>query len=233
MTEQKEDIMLGEKDLEFLAQSLPFWQSLSLSEKDLIRENTRFQSYHKGMLQYGSRSECAGLILVQSGQLRAYINSDDGREISLYRLLPLDICIMSASCMLKNLSFEIQLSTEKNSALYIIPTPVFESISNQNPAVKSFLLELMSARFSDVMWVLEQLVFSNVGKRLASVLLEQSVLSGALVLEVTHEEIAKDIGTAREVVTRLLKQFQLDGMVKLFRSRIEIINENKLRRFAE
>ena len=122
----------GESD--FLVQSLPFWQSLAEKGRSKVLDNTVFRSFNRGVLSRNNSRECAGLFLIKSGQLRAFINSDDGREISLYRLLPLDICIMSASCMLKNLSFEINLFAEKKTELFIIPTPVFERLSAENSA---------------------------------------------------------------------------------------------------
>lgn len=221
--------MLDQENSAFLSDCLPFWKDLSEEQRLSVIRNTRYRMYEKDAFHIRSAEECAGLVIVKSGQLRAFITSEDGKEISLYRLLPMDICIMTASCMLKNLNFEINLELEKKSELLILPTPVFEKISEQNAAVKTFTLNLVSSRFSDVMWVLEQLVFSNTGKRLAQELMEQSNLAGSMQLEITHEEIARDIGTAREVVTRLLKQFQLDHLVKLSRSKIEIMDMDGLR----
>jgi CRP/FNR family transcriptional regulator len=224
--------MLNKKEKEFLSDSLSFWQSLTSEERSLIQEFSVLRSFKKGSLVSESVAGCSGLFIVKTGQLRAFINSADGREISLYRLLPLDVCIMTASCMIKNLSFDVSLCSEKDSELIIIPTNQFEKISKNNPIVKDFMLQIVSSRFSDVMWVLEQLVFTNVGRRLAAALLEHSSLSGSTILNITHIDIANEIGTAREVVTRLLKQFQLDGMVKLSRSRIEITDIAKLGKYS-
>jgi CRP/FNR family transcriptional regulator len=160
------------------------------------------------------------------------MTSEDGKEMTLYRLLPQDVCIMTAACMLKNVNFDIFLEAEKACALIVIPTNIYEALDAANPYVKSFSLDMVSSRFSDVMWVVEQLVFSSFGKRLAALLLEQSVLAASDTITLTHESIARDLGSAREVVTRGLSQFQLEGMVKLSRGKIKIIDEEKLRQFS-
>ena len=224
---------MGGIDLtKFLEECLSFWHFLDETQKKNILTNVITKNYEKNTALYCGGSECAGLVIVKSGQLRAFITSEDGKEISLYRLLPHDICIMSVSCMLKDINFHISLEMEKDCELIIIPANIYQKINEENGVVKSLTLNLLSSRFSDVMWVLEQLVFSNMGKRLAAVLIEQSILADSLVLEITHDDIAKDLGSAREVVSRLLKQFQFDKLVVLSRSKIEIVDLIRLKKFA-
>lgn len=209
--------------------TLPFWEDLSSKDKLMISENAVTQHYKQGSLLYFGGGECKGLEIIWSGQVRVFINSPKGGEITLYRLLPCDICILSAACMIKNLDFDIHMEMEKDSDIVIIPRSIFKKLSGENIAVKDFTLELLSSRFSDVMWLVNQLVFSNMGQRLAQALLEQCQLSGSDTIAITHEILAKDLGTAREVVTRLLKQFQLDGYVKLSRGSIQILNAEHLK----
>jgi len=180
------------------------------------------------ILNHGG-DECSGVEILKSGMERVYISSPDGREITLYRLLDNDVCMMSAACMLNNISFNISLEAETDCEIIIIPPEIYQCLSDSNTAVKNFTLELVSSKFTDVMWLLEQLVFSNMGSRLANALIEHVALNGGNILDITHEKIASDLGTAREVVTRLLKQFQLDGLVSLSRGKIEVINEKALR----
>jgi CRP/FNR family transcriptional regulator len=213
---------------EFLQNSLPFWEELSENEKELLFTGAKLQIRNAGMiLNYGG-GECSDVEIVKSGMERIYISSPDGREITLYRLLDNDFCMMSAACMLNNISFSISLEAETDCEIILIPHEIYQRLFDSNNAVKNFTLELVSSKFTDVMWLLEQLVFSNMGSRLAGVLIEHSVLNGTNSLDITHEKIASDLGTAREVVTRLLKQFQLDGLVSLSRGKIEIINEKAL-----
>lgn len=212
----------------FLKNTLPFWKNLNKNEQNLILNNYTETSFSKNTILSGANNECTGFIIVKNGQLRIYSNSSEGKEITLYRLLELDSCIFSASCMLKNINFDISISFEKDSSILIIPSEIFNELNETNPYVKSFVLDLVSSRFSDVMWIFEQYVFSNMAQRLSSTLIELSALNDSKSLEITHDYIARELGTAREVVTRLLKQFQDDNIVKLSRNKIEILNIDQL-----
>lgn len=219
---------MNQQELQYLAKHLSFWNHLGAAEKSDAEACAFVAAYPKGRKLYGGNKECLGLVLVESGQLRAFINSKDGKEISLYRLLSMDVCILSASCMIKNMNFDINIEAEKDSRLHVLPTDCFNRLSNGNIFVKNFALELMSARFSEVMWVFDQYVFGTAAGRLAGFLLEQSKLQETDALKITHEAVANDLGTAREVVTRLLKHFVTDGMVSVGRGTIQILNRNKL-----
>lgn len=224
---------MNQQEREYLAKHLSFWRHLSDAEKADAESCIFAAGYTKGRKLYGGNKECLGLVLVESGQLRAFITSREGKEISLYRLLSMDVCILSASCMIKNLNFDINIEVEKDSRLFVLPTDCFNRLSNRNIAVKNFALELMSARFSEVMWVFDQYVFGTAAGRLARFLLEQSTLDNSDTLRITHEAIANDLGTAREVVTRLLKHFATDGVVSLGRGTIQILKRNKLEELSE
>lgn len=221
--------MNRKETVEFLEKSLIFYNKLSLEQKDLIINSSIVKKYIGGTILIRGGTECAGLVIVRSGQIRAYTVSEEGKEITLYRLIDGDICIMSASCMLKDLNFSISLNIENDSELVIIPTKIFEGINEHNIDVKSFTLNLVSSRFTDVMWVLQQYVFQGMAKRLANALLEQSTLNDTEILSITHDELARDLGSAREVITRLLKQFSDDGYVSLRRGKIKIIDMKALR----
>jgi CRP/FNR family transcriptional regulator len=214
---------------EFFQNCLPFWNELKDSEKELLLNEAILRKHSIGTIFYHSGGECSGVEIVKSGRARVYISSPDGREITLFRILDNDFCMMSAACMLNNINFGISLETETDCEIVIIPREIYKRLLDENASVKNFTMELVASKFSDVMWLLEQLVFSNMGKRLADALIEQSVLCGSHILEITHEKIALDLGTAREVVTRLLKQFQLDGLVTLSRGKIELIDEKALK----
>lgn len=164
--------------------------------------------------------------------MRAYIVSETGKEITLYRLLERDICIFSASCMLRNISFEIQVEAEKDTEAFLIPSSVYQDLLKKSIHVSDYTNQLMSSRFSDVMWIMEQVLFMSFDKRLALFLLEQSNIEGSNRLLITHETIAKHMGTAREVVTRMLKYFAAEGIVELFRGGILLKDTDKLTRMT-
>ena len=172
--------------------------------------------------------DCTGLLLVKSGQLRAYILSDEGREITIYRLFDRDMCLFSASCMMRSIQFEITIETEKDTELWIIPTEIYKSIMEESAPVANYTNELMATRFSDVMWLIEQIMWKNLDKRVASFLLEESSIEESDKLTLTHEAIANHLGTHREVITRMLRYFQSEGMVKLSRGTVTILDKEKL-----
>ncbi len=216
-------------DSDFLEKHLPFWGRLSPADQSLVFNTCSACVYAPGEIILSRDRECSGLVLVKSGQLRAFFESEDGKEITLYRLLSGDICILTASCVLKNITFEVTLEVEKNSEVLFIPAVTWGNLAGRNPDVKEFSMELVNERFSEVMWVMEQMVSKNMGQRVAAFLLEQSTLENSETLFLTHETIAKNLGTAREVISRILKYLENDGFLKLSRGQIILTDRKKLR----
>lgn len=212
----------------YFQKNLPFWNGLTASEKQLVQDSLHYNAIEAGTQLVRNSSECNGLILLETGQIRAFITSEDGREITLYRLFPGDICIMSASCVLKNIHFTIYLEVEKPGKMFVLPSRIYKKINDENISVKEFSMNLMTEKFSDVMWIIDQMVFSSIPNRLAHFLIGQSEFSGSNQLDFTHDAISKNIGTAREVVSRMLKYFEKEGLVKLSRGTITIINKEGL-----
>jgi CRP/FNR family transcriptional regulator, anaerobic regulatory protein len=221
--------MLNDNDINLLMKHLPFLKQLDEADCRSIVMTGSKSAYEHGEIIQSREKECSGLVIVKSGQLRAYFESEDGKEITLYRLLSGDICILTASCVLKNITFEVTLEVEKKSEVYFIPAAVWEKLAKKNNAVKEFSMELVNERFSEVMWVMEQMVSKNMGQRIAAFLLEQSALEKSETLTMTHESIAKNLGTAREVISRILKYLENDGVLKLSRGQIKLINLKKLK----
>ena len=184
-------------------------------------------------LIHGGGADCTGLLLVQSGRLRAYILSEDGREITLYRLLPRDLCLFSASCMLHSVQFDIMIESEEDSSFWIIPPEVYKSLMEESAAVANYTNEVMATRFTEVMWLMEQILWKSLDRRLAAFLLEEADLQATEEIRITHEAIGRHLGSPREVMTRLLRYFQEEGLVKLSRGRIAIIGREKLEALAE
>lgn len=207
---------------------LPFWDNLSTNEQNDLINKTLYIEYKKGTVIHNGNDECLGLMIVKAGRVRVFINSANGGEITLYRLLDGDVCVLSASCMMKNLNFAVNMEIEEDTEFAVIPKNIYQIINDSNIYAKNYTLDLVSERFSDTMWVLNQFVFSNMAKRLADTLLEHRALSENDELQITHDVLARDLGTAREVITRLLKQFQLDNLVSLSRGKIKILDAKKL-----
>lgn len=224
---------IAQTELEFMREVLPFWGSLTQNQKERLEKSASAFTVKKGQSLHDGSQDCLGLILVKTGHLRAYILSETGKEITIYRLFERDICIFSAACMLKNITFDIYIEAECESRVLLIPTAVYNELNESALAVSSFTNQLISSRFSDVMWIMEQVLFTSFDRRLANFLLEQSAVDGSDTLHITQEAIANHLGSAREVVTRMLKYFQSEGMVTLFRGGVTISNRKKLEKLSE
>ena len=205
-----------------LERYFPVWDKLTPAQQEQLKGSATSRTAKKGTALHSGNTDCTGLLLVRQGQLRAFILSDEGREITLYRLFDRDICLFSASCMMKSIQFEVMIEAEKDTELWIIPAEIYQSIMQESAPVSNFTNEIMATRFSEVMWLMEQIMWKSFDKRLAAFLLEESTLEETQVLKITHETIANHLGTAREVVTRMLRYFQSEGMVKLARGTVEI-----------
>ncbi|MCR5640541.1 MAG: Crp/Fnr family transcriptional regulator [Lachnospiraceae bacterium] len=209
----------------------PIWDDLTKEEQRQLMENAREKQVSPGLLPQ-QKNECEGLILLQTGQLRTYIMSPDGKEVTLYRLLPGDICLFSAACMLQEIRFDILIEAEKDSTYHVIPAHQFKQMMEQSVTIANYTNGLLSTRFSEVMWLLEQIMWQSMDKRLATFLVEESQLEASTTLHLTHEKIASHLGTAREVVTRMLKYFQREGWISLNRGEILIRNFDALAHLA-
>lgn len=218
----------GRLRVEFSA-FFPMWGQLTAQQQAALCGGAFSRKVGKGEVMHSGDADCTGLLLVQSGQLRAFMLSPEGREITLYRLFQRDLCLLSASCMMRSIQFDITIQAEKDTELWVIPPDVYRALMEESAALANYTNEIMSSRFSEVMWLIEQVMWKSFDKRLADFLLQESALEGVSDLRITHEKIANHLGTAREVVTRMLRYFQAEGMVKLARGTVAITDERKLR----
>ena len=216
-----------------LAEYLPFFSKLTPQQQGLLTDSVEPLEAKAGTVVHNGSLDCLGLLIIRSGQLRVYALSGEGREITLYRLFDHDICLFSASCVMPDIQFEVVIEAEKDSKMWVIPSCLFKELMESSAAVANYANQLISSRFSDVMWLMEQIMWKSFDKRLALFLLEESALEGSACLKMTHERIAAHLGTAREVVTRMLRYFQSEGMVRLSRGEITIIDEDALRKLVD
>ena len=212
------------------AKFFPIWEKLTPNQQEKIAQVIDFMQVKKGTHIHDSSENCLGLLLIRSGQLRTYILSEDGREITINRLFEYDVCLLSASCVMPDMQFNVMIEAEKDSEFWSIPACLFKNLMDESLAVSNYSNNLMSSHFSVLMWLMEQIMWKSFDKRLAAFLLEESALEDSDSLKITHERIANHMGTAREVVTRMLRYFQSEGMVKLTRGAIELVDEGKLSR---
>ena len=212
--------------------TFPFWDGLSKWDKDTFLHSSQAVSFNRGENVHDG-GECTGVILIKSGVLRVYLLSDEGKEVTLYRLFPGEMCIFSASCVLNTITFDVFIDAEEDSECVVVGGCAYEGVWQRSDAVKIFTYETALSRFSDVMWVMQQILFMSMDKRLAIFLLDEISKSGGDNIKLTHEQIAKYMGSAREVVTRMLKYFVSEGLVSASRGEgIRILDKKRLRSIA-
>lgn len=212
---------------------LPFWDKLSDEQKNRISGVIEFRRVTKGTHIHDSSADCLGLVMVKSGQLRAYILSPDGREITIGRLFDYDNSILSASCVMPDMQLNVMIEAEKDSEFWSIPACLFKNLTDESLPVAGYARDLLAGNYSELMWLMEQIMFKSFDKRLAAFLLEESQVEDTDLLKITHEKIANHMGTAREVVTRMLRYFQGEGMVMLSRGTIQLTDIKKLEALTE
>ena len=219
-----------EKDFQ---EFFPVWNKLTAGQQEQLEHAVRYEHAKKGTIIHNGSLDCVGVLLIQSGQLRAYMISEEGREITLFRLFERDLCLFSASCMMPNIQFDTIIETEKDTDFWLIPPNVYKSVMEASAALANYTNEILSSRFSDVMWVMEQIIWKSLDKRMAELLIQESAIEKTNHLKITHEKIANHMGTAREVVTRMLRYFQNEGWIRLSRGTIELIHPEKLTALTE
>lgn len=215
--------------MESVLERLPFWKLLTDSEKELVQQNAVIRRYKKGTRVYSSERECLGMLFVMQGEMRTYLLSEEGREVTLFRIYPNDLCVLSASCVISQISFDTQMSAQKDTEALIIPPNIVLFLKEKNLSVRCFLYELATKRFSDVMWAMQQILFKRLDQRLALFLMQESQRLGTDTIHMTHEQIAQQISSAREAVARMLKQFSEDGLVELKRGAIRLLDQKGLK----
>lgn len=206
----------------------PVWNKLTPAQQERLLSGLMTREVRKGTVIHNGSMDCTGLLLVRSGRLRAYILSEEGREITIYRLFERDMCLFSASCMMRSIQFEVTIEAETDTELWIIPAELYKSVMEESAPLANYTNELMATRFSDVMWLIEQVMWKSLDKRVAAFLLEEASIEGTGYLKITHEMIANHLGTHREVITRMLRYFQSEGMVRLSRGAVEIADAARL-----
>ena len=214
-----------------LADALPFWPQLTPEEQDLFRRTAVDAHIPKGTITHRADQDCRGIMLVLSGQLRAYIVSEEGREVTLYRVQAGEVCVLSSSCLMDAIVFDVLIEAIEETHVITLPVTALSPLAQQRPEIELFLYKTASERFSDIMWTMQQILFMGMDRRAAIFLWDESAQKGP-VLRITHDEMARYIGSAREVVTKVLKYFAQEGIVALRRGTITILDREKLRRLT-
>jgi CRP/FNR family transcriptional regulator len=215
------------------SECFPIWNKLTREQQERLRGVTELQQIPRGTVVHDGSPECKGMVLVKSGQLRAYLLSEEGREVTICRFFEMDICLFSASCVMPNMMFDVFIEAEKDTEIWVIPACLYQNLMDESLPLSNYSHALITNHFSEVMWLMEQIMWKSFDKRLAGFLVEESRIEETDSLKITHEKIAAHLGTAREVVTRMLRYFQSDGMVKLTRGTVELVDKKALQRLSD
>lgn len=213
-------------DKKFLLDNLDFTDYLNEEDKKLLLENVVKINYKKGELLFSPLFECIGAFLVKKGSLKVYIISEDGREITLYKLEEKDFCVLSASCVLQSISQDVYIEAIDEVEVYMINIQTFSKLLSSNVMVENYSLNCTVSKFSNIISGMEKILFNSIDSRLSEFLLKEGEDSN--IINITHEEIASFIGSAREVVSRTLKRFAKKGLIEQKRGQIKILNSKAL-----
>ena len=214
------------------SEHFPIWDKLNASQQERLESVTEFRKVSAGTVLHDGSPDCLGMLLVRSGQLRAYLLSDEGREITITRFFEMDICLFSAACVMPNMQFDIFIEAEKDSEIWIIPACLYQNLMDESLPIANYSHALITSHLSELMWLMEQIMWKSFDKRLAQFLLEEASVEGTDSLKITHEKIANHMGTAREVVTRMLRYFQSENMVRLTRGTVDLLDKKRLQKLS-
>ena len=209
----------------------PFWTALSDAEKEVIEKTVFIEKYDKGMMMHRTEDSCKGLLTVLNGQLRTYILSEEGREVTLFRVNAGEVCVLSASCLMDAITFDVLIESTTDTEVLVLPSAILNQVLQQNTQVELFLYKSATEKFSDVVWTMQQILFLKIDQRVAQFLWDEMVQKSSMTLSFTHDEIARYIGSAREVVTKVLKYMVKEQVVELKRGTIIILDKEKLRTY--
>lgn len=219
--------MLEERVITDLKKAFPFVKELGDKQNQFFNM-LYHQKLEPGMVLLDETQSCSGVILVLSGVIRIYKLSEEGKEITLYRIGRGETCVLTVACILGtgDIPFPVAASSEQLSEVVFIPIELFKKYFYEIPSIQKYFFTSMSAKFYSLLGLLENITFKRTSDRLADFLITKTA-GGTYPLYATHENIAAELGTAREVVSRLLKEMEGEGKVSLSRGKV-ILNQKKI-----
>ena len=216
--------MIKKEDRIYFEKLFPFWEKLTHQEKNYFIINSRTMTFTKGV-DISSSPECFGLTIIKNGKIRVFLTSKEGKELSLFFLETMDIGILTAQCIYPKLQVSINLHTEEVTEVIVMNPEAFSLMRKRNSEVSNFNMDLIYTRFSEIIEQMETALFVPLSVRLIRYLLKQEKKE----IIIKKEEIARHLGSAREVITRNLKLLQNAGCLQVSRGKIQILSEEKLK----
>ena len=207
----------------------PDLDKLSLENQEILDRGIQVMSAPEGTVMFSEGSECKGYVMLLEGSVRVQKTSEDGREITLYRVEAGESCIMTTTCLVSNDQYGAEGIAETDITLAIVPPITLNLLLGKSDKFRNFVFEVYAKRMSMLMMLVEEVVFKKLDKRLAKLLLDKNRPD----FDVTHQELATELGSVREVVSRQLKVFERQGLVKLGRGMISVIDRGGLQAVAK
>jgi CRP/FNR family transcriptional regulator len=193
---------------------------------DIVAEGTLMR-VPAGEVMFDDSQPCRAFPLLLEGSVRVTKQAPNGREMQLYRVFPGEACILSSSCLLGHAPYSATGVTETPAVILALAAPLFDRLIGQHPAFRKYVFGLFAERITDLMQLVEAVAFQRLDQRLAALLLGKG-----RVIHTTHQQLADEIGSVREIITRLLRRFADQGLVALSREQIEIRDAAGLRAVA-
>lgn len=220
--------MLDSEIKERLLQQYPMLRELSAAELEGLLAAASMMSVPAGAVLFDENQPCQGFPLILSGSIRIIKAAPNGRELQLYRVVPGESCILTSSCLLGHTRYQARGIAESELEMVLLPEKAFHALFGACEAFRSYVFHLFSDRLTDLMQLVSAVAFQKLDQRLARLL-----VSKPHPIHTTHQALADELGSAREMVSRLLKGFAEQGWVRLGREQIDITDAAALREFAE
>jgi CRP/FNR family transcriptional regulator len=215
-----------------LLRHYPVLKELPAKLAENLRARAGLVTLPAGTTAFDEGSSCSGLVLITRGSVRVVRAGPQGREIMLYRVRPGESCILSVSCLLGRTSFAARGVVEADLTGVSIPGELFETLVSENAAFRTFIFDLFGSRVSTLLQLVEEVAFYRLDQRLAALLLRRFEQTGGRMVETTHQEMADQIGSIREIVSRILESFENAGIIALSRGRVTLLDSDLLRTTA-
>lgn len=209
--------------------ALPFYDKLTDEQKKMIFNNSEIKSFTEGEILSGLVHNCMGPFLILKGEVRAVLTDENFREITLFKLYPNEIALLSAACVIEFITFDAQFVVGKDSVLLLIGAQTIKKIMEENLPVRCNIFETLTDRFSFCMLTMYELLFTRYDRRMAAFLVERYIYTGETEFKITQKELAKMTSSVREVAGRTIRQFAKDGLVEYGRGRIKLIDIKRLK----
>lgn len=210
-----------------LLNTFEFLSQLDERKLEKLIENIHVRSFEGGTIILQEGNACENMVFILKGSIRVYKLSPEGREITLYHIGKGETCIILNSCIIENSNYPAIAEVEEDAQLAIISSIYFNELIFSAPSYQKYIFHIVSKRLTEVLTIVDEVVFKHMDTRIAAFLYEKTLKDGNK-LEITHEKISLEIGSAREVVSRILKDFEKQNILTLSRGIINITNMKKI-----